>query len=75
MVDAQASALSLKELNSADESLKKQFYVPDKSAYQEMQEARGDAEKLKEIKIKEDDKFWKLDSVFADLAGQYRIPI
>ena len=49
--------------------------MPDKSAYEEMQEARGDAEKLKEIKIKEDDKFWKLDSVFADLAGQYRIPI
>jgi len=43
--------------------------VPDKKAYEEMQEAKGDAEKLKEIKVNEHDKFWKLDSVFADLAG------
>lgn len=40
-----------------------------------MQEAKGDAEKLKEIKVNEHDKFWKLDSVFADLAGQQRISI
>ena len=69
MVDAHASALSSKELNHGSEALKKQFYVPDKKAYEEMQEAKGDAEKLKEIKVNEHDKFWKLDSVFADLAG------
>ena len=69
MVDAQASALSSKELNHGTEGLKRQFYVPDKQAYEEMREAKGDAEKLKEIKVKEHDVFWKLDSVFADLAG------
>lgn len=34
-----------------------------------MREARGDADKLKELQIKPEDKFWKLDYAFADLAG------
>lgn len=53
MVDAQASSKPLKELQNENDSLKKKFYLPDKSAYQTMKQAKGDQEKLKSITLTE----------------------
>lgn len=49
--------------------------MPDKDIYEQMKEAKGDEEKLKAIQVPANEKFWKLEAIFADLGGQYRIPV